>query len=30
MCEFCKNIINESNYTGWEDDLIIKTKKRKV
>lgn len=29
MCEFCKNIINESNYTGWEDDLIIKTKNGK-
>lgn len=29
MCKFCENIINENNYTGWEDDLIIKTKNGK-
>lgn len=29
MCEYCKNIINENDYTGWEDNLIVKTENGK-
>lgn len=29
MCEFCKNIISENDYTGWEDSLIVKTESGK-